>query len=777
VVVRAERTYNNGLTIDQARNRAIALGHDVVGGINANFFNSDMTTVGMQIQSGVLISYNKASTAPAIGFHTDGQVVSGNPNYSISVSAAGSSVEVDQLNYLRGAGRIHMYTSAFSETTRTTQQGVHVVMRVSGGLVPGVPVTGTVTQVLKGTAAHTISHDEFVLSATSQAETDRLAFLTAGMEVTVSAQSADERWHNVRTAIAGLRYLVRDGQPAGTWETARSPRTAAGLRADGSVVLYAVDGRRRDYSNGLSLGEVASRMIDMGCVTVIELDGGGSTAMTVRMPGETESKVVSRPSDGSQRRCANYLMLVNTAPRSDGHPALLFPQPGNITMMPNASLRLSGMLATDDVYRAASVQSGWETSVEAHPENPEIVSAHGNSVTSHAAGVTAVNYSLGGASGTAKVEVVSRVDSIAVSSADTGRAITSLSVNPGDRVRLTAAGILNNTAIASSVRSFTWGVEGDIGEISADGLFTAVNEMGITGRILISGGGQTAAVQVALDGSPPVVTISGPNEAYGGGAGMVSYTVTAIDGRGLLPDEVSVTLNGEELAVEWNGSTAGIILQKPEDGLYILSVKAMDSLGRRVQKVLADYYGRRDDNTLIWDAAGKWYTMYVDFLDDRGILDTEEIFGHRYYRPEGNATRLEVVRMMHRALELPPSAAALPFDDIGGLSGEDLEAVRAVYAAGLISGKLKADGALSLDPGGLITRAELFTILNKTVPSGYEKDSLADFSDKADVPSWALSATQTLVGMGVVSGADGKLNPGNPIRRAEVCSLLSRLVY
>jgi hypothetical protein len=134
--------------------------------------------------------------------------------------------------------------------------------------------------------------------------------------------------------------------------------------------------------------------------------------------------------------------------------------------------------------------------------------------------------------------------------------------------------------------------------------------------------------------------------------------------------------------------------------------------------------------------------------------------------------------MLYRILSLPPSGGSnLPFDDTGGLSRGDLEAVAAVYAAGLMSGKLEADGTLSLDPDGLITRAELFTILNKTIPRGHGKDCLSDFSDTDRVPSWALSATQTLVGMGVVSGAEGRLNPNHPIRRAEVCSLLSRLFY
>jgi hypothetical protein len=928
IVIGSEHAHHGGLTIDQARNRAIGFGYDVAGGVNASFFHGNMTTVGMQIRGGIIVSYNRggAQDLPSIGFGWDGRAIVGDPGLTITVSAADSEsfVVVDALNYVRGPGRIHMYTSSFSETTRTTQQGLHVAIRASSSaLSAGRPVEGVVTQVMSGTDARNIGPDEFVLSVTTQQAIDRLAFLKEGDPVVISAEAADERWNHINASVAGLRYLVRDGQPAGSWDGARAPRTAAGVRADGSVVLYTVDGRRRGHSNGLSLGETAGRMIDMGCVVAIELDGGGSTAMTARMPGETESKLVSRPSDGIQRRCANYIILANTSPPSDGRPALLFPRPAYFVMMPGVTLGLPDMLATDSAYRAVPVPSGWVSQTEASSENPEVVTAYGIWFTSQAEGVTSIHYSLGGASGKAQVDVVSRLDALAISDAETGRAVRDISVNPGREMRLAATGSIHTITVASTARNFTWDVEGDIGTISPDGVFIASEEMGVKGQIIVSGGGQTVTLPVtvgpepliledfhdglgALDADSPglaasvvtdinkvergvasaelayvfegdqarleiefnadtpgnpqslwvLVTGDGSgNELFAravGAGGTVSwvslgaldftgiktlvgelpqrtasishfallprdgvpskgsflihqvaaawaydpgnapdlvieepyedgdelvYTVTAQDWNGFLPKEVKISLNGGLIDAEWDEYTAEVRLPLPEDGLYILSADAMDSLGRRVQRVRADYFGRRDDSLRIYDAADKWYTMYVDFLDDRGILDAEEVFGLRYYRPEGNATRLEVTRMFYRALKLPPSGQALPFDDISGLSAEDLEAVRAVYAAGLVSGKLRAGGTLSLDPDGQITRAELFTILNKTIPRGYEKSTLSDFSDTGRVPSWALSATQTLVGMGVVSGANGRLNPNNPVLRAEVCSLIARLVY
>jgi hypothetical protein len=893
VIIGSEFVYQGGLTIDGARNRAASLGLDVVGGVNANFFNSDMTPIGMQIQGGVLVSYNRSNSyLPSLGFDYGGNAIVGDPGLQLSVSKSdGSSVIVDSLNHLRAPDRIFMYTRRFSETTRTTAQGLHVVIKGSGTLGLGRSVEGTVTQVLRGTAAHTIAADEFVLSATSAQELDRLAFLNVGDSVVISAECTDGRWNGINSSIAGLRLLVRDGQAADTWAGTRAPRTSAGVRADGSVVLYTVDGRQSGYSAGLSLGELAARMIDLGCVSAIELDGGGSTSITARMPGETESRLVNRPSDGRQRRCANYILLCNTAPPSDGRAAHLFPQPRYYLTMSNVTSRLPSILATDEHYRAVPVPSGWEDGMDSWSEDTEVAAVNGIWFTSKATGATTLHYTLGEAVGLAHVRVVSWINSFTLTDVDSGRTVRELSVPPEGQVRLVPSAVLDNMPVASTAWNFTWATDGGIGEISPDGIFTASEKTGRKGSITVSGGGQTVTLPVsvgrdplilqdfdseltysfdddsgnigfnaAMTGNPshlwvsvtgdgsgnelavrtvntagqsawtslgkldfigakyliaplpqetvsvtaftvyprddeptagkiilhqvaaawdddpgtaPSVTISHPREE----GGELVYTVTARDWNGVLPKEVTVTKNGDEIPVVWDDDTAQVRLPLPENGLYILTVSAMDSLGRRVQRISADYYGRRDDPFLIWDAADKWYTMYVDFLDDRGILDTDENFGLRYYRGEADATRLEVVKMMYRILDLPKGPGTLPFDDTGRLSAEEADAVSAVFAAGLVSGKTRPDGAVYLDPDALITRAELFTILNKTIPRGYEKSTLADFSDRSEVPSFALGATQTLVGMGIVSGSDGRLNPNHPIRRAEVCSILARLCY
>ena len=73
------------------------------------------------------------------------------------------------------------------------------------------------------------------------------------------------------------------------------PRTAAGYRNNGELVLLVVDGRQID-SRGVDLQELAILMHDLGCVEAINLDGGGSSAMVV------DGKLLNRPAGTTSQR-------------------------------------------------------------------------------------------------------------------------------------------------------------------------------------------------------------------------------------------------------------------------------------------------------------------------------------------------------------------------------------------------------------------------------------------------------------------------------------------
>ncbi len=73
------------------------------------------------------------------------------------------------------------------------------------------------------------------------------------------------------------------------------PRTAAGLTADGALILMVVDGRQAE-SRGASLEELAMLMRDAGAAEALNLDGGGSSTLVVN------GVRVNRPAGGSVER-------------------------------------------------------------------------------------------------------------------------------------------------------------------------------------------------------------------------------------------------------------------------------------------------------------------------------------------------------------------------------------------------------------------------------------------------------------------------------------------
>ena len=67
------------------------------------------------------------------------------------------------------------------------------------------------------------------------------------------------------------------------------PRTAAGIRDDGTLLLLVVDGRQ-PVSRGVDLEQLAAIMVDIGANEALNLDGGGSSALSVN------GGLVNRPS-------------------------------------------------------------------------------------------------------------------------------------------------------------------------------------------------------------------------------------------------------------------------------------------------------------------------------------------------------------------------------------------------------------------------------------------------------------------------------------------------
>src|SRR5690606_29998883 len=93
-------------------------------------------------------------------------------------------------------------------------------------------------------------------------------------------------------------------------ESAASGRTAFGIRADGSYFFLVVDKPVGSLTDGITETKLAQLMIGYGAVRAINFDGGGSTTLASRLPGERYTHLLNVPSDGSERVTATKWGLV-----------------------------------------------------------------------------------------------------------------------------------------------------------------------------------------------------------------------------------------------------------------------------------------------------------------------------------------------------------------------------------------------------------------------------------------------------------------------------------
>ncbi len=89
----------------------------------------------------------------------------------------------------------------------------------------------------------------------------------------------------------------------------RHPRTAIATRDD-MVYLVTVDGRSKEYANGVSLWELSSILHYIGVEDALNLDGGGST--TLYVAGEPDNGIVNHPSDNKVFDRAGERYIVNS---------------------------------------------------------------------------------------------------------------------------------------------------------------------------------------------------------------------------------------------------------------------------------------------------------------------------------------------------------------------------------------------------------------------------------------------------------------------------------
>ena len=476
-----------------------AEGYRVVAGINGDFYNVNTgLPIGLVVTDGVLRSSDAGYYA--IGFRADGTAILGKPSIRVSADLGytvddgfGTSTEVVRpvaaVNKARTNSGIFLYTYDFNtkHTTGTTEAGVNVVCAIEeGSLTIGGTVTARVERVEESTVT-ALQPGEIVLSANSQADTyysGALQSMQPGSTVTLSVTAADEGWNDVKYAVGALYCLAENGIVASGLAAGTNPRTAVGQKADGTLVFYTVDGRRSGHSIGASMTQVGERLLELGCQTVLCLDGGGSTNLAVTTPDSTTATIINRPSE-TGRKVTNQVFLV-ASDRASGDLDHFYVHAASDYVLAGSSVYVTAT-GVDSSFIPMPVPNHTLTASAGTLENGVLTTPSGG-------GDITVTASGRGASGSTVVHAISTPDSITLKNGTSN--LTTLTVTPGSKTTLTAGAIWNHLTLGADAKAFTWSVSGNVGTIDEHGVFTA-SAPG-TGNLTVSAGGKSVTIPVTV---------------------------------------------------------------------------------------------------------------------------------------------------------------------------------------------------------------------------------------------------------------------------------------
>ena len=312
------------VTLGNMINKASDTGDvNVTAGINADFFSMQTgVPLGVMINDGKL--YASCEGGNAFGLYPNGLAVIGKPETDITLTIGNREDKIEYFNKYPSVYEIYVLNSDYNDTTKSKEPSLEIVVKPERDSVitQWCDISGVITDIYRDSNDSVIEDGYIVITIANECKFyEKYKDVKIGDEVNLTFRCADE-WRDVVTAVGGGDIILEHGiMPDGIvdeeHEGLDNPRTAVGITREGKVIFFAVDGRRKGHSIGLTLEELASAMRGFDCVQALNFDGGGSTTVIVKDNVTGDYKLKNRPTDGEQRRISSSILFVNKM-QSDG---------------------------------------------------------------------------------------------------------------------------------------------------------------------------------------------------------------------------------------------------------------------------------------------------------------------------------------------------------------------------------------------------------------------------------------------------------------------------
>ncbi len=255
--------------------------------INSGFFYEYGQPSGMVVIKGKLISKG-IDKFPVLVIKEDGAELK-EFNTKLFLTDDDNRIIVDKFNSMEAkAGEINVYTKEYGRTNRLKVDNISYV--VEGNIVKKIVDSNSETEV---------PGDGILISYIKPQINSTYSEIREGDKIYLEYESNMDADLN---AYECGSWILKNGKivvpKKDDWIGVMSnhdPRTAVGIKKDGTIVFITVDGRQPDFSTGLTGKELAEFLLEYGIKDAAMLDGGASAEMII------DGQIVNSPSAGRER--------------------------------------------------------------------------------------------------------------------------------------------------------------------------------------------------------------------------------------------------------------------------------------------------------------------------------------------------------------------------------------------------------------------------------------------------------------------------------------------
>lgn len=482
-------------------------------GINGDFFSTKTgIPMGYTVINGEIWS-KESGVQDAIGFRADGTAFIDKISIETTIQKDGNKINIQYINkwLQKGFSWVNLLDSNFAANTKTDFNALYVICsKIDGDMGVNSMMELKVDEVFIYDGAIKIPDGKYVFVMDAEGDKDLfdfLANLAEGDKLTLKNNIVGNTkydWSEAEFAISTIGdRLVEDGEIGTGFASGTAPRTAVGIKADGNIVFYTIDGRQSGHSYGVRIETLAKRMQELGCVDAINLDGGGSTVIGGVFPGTDNFLISNSPSDGNERRCANYLFLQDLRERTD----VVWYVDWIENTTNNFMAGTTHKLIADKVYDTGNYKMDGLRDVTFTLENQGNANAtmtDDNVITFAGTGTVKVYVTGEKYSKTFTFETYEYPQEVRIIDQSTGKEVNELIVSEGGMTNyaLEAGAYVNGVRLESTPDMFKWDSAGSMVTVNSDGEVSVKDDGSKNGSIRVTIAGVTKEIPITVIENP-----------------------------------------------------------------------------------------------------------------------------------------------------------------------------------------------------------------------------------------------------------------------------------